>query len=219
MIKDLYLNKEKGYFGNIRNELLPFFEGKDRKILDIGCGEGNLLAALKGFDVAGEIVGVEINDEAASLARKKVDRVFVGNIEEMELPHKNYFDCIILADVLEHLVDPWKVLKKCNRYLKKGGYIVASIPNIRHYSISIDLLLKGEWSYQLSGILDVGHLRFFTRKEIVKYFREAGFEIEEVRYNHSFTSRRFWLLNLLTLNIFRDFFVVQYLIKARLSDD
>ena len=219
MIKDLYLDKEKFYFGTARKDLLLFFEGKVKKILEIGCGEGATLKMLKALGVASEVVGVDINEEALKAAKGKLDRVFIGNIEEMDLPYKNYFDYIIFADVLEHLVDPWKVLGRFGNYLKEDGYVIASLPNIRNYDIFKELFLKGEWSYKCSGLLDKGHLRFFTRKEITTLFTNAGFLIEEMDYNFSPPPNylKYRLFNLLTFNKFFDLFILQFLIKAKKS--
>ncbi len=90
-----------------------------------------------------------------------------------------YFDYIIFGDVLEHLHQPAAVLENMKRYLKPGGAILASIPNIMHISI-VSNLLNGYWTYEDSGILDKTHLRFFTKNEIVRMFSQTGYQIEDI---------------------------------------
>ena len=103
-----------------------------------------------------------------------------GHIENMELPYeKENFDYIILADVLEYLYWPEKVLRKVKPYLKENGAILSSIPNIMHLSVILPLL-KGEFTYKEAGILDKRHIRFFTLQSIIAMFTECNFKIENV---------------------------------------
>jgi hypothetical protein len=82
------------------------------------------------------------------------------------------------ADVLEHLVEPAAVLRHLRRWLSDSGRILISIPNIRHESVVLPLLVEGRWEYADSGILDRTHLRFFTRDGVLKLLVDAGFELE-----------------------------------------
>src|SRR6185436_7844996 len=83
-------------------------------------------------------------------------------------------DCIVCADVLEHLRDPERALRLLLRYLAPDGLLVASIPNVRHASVLLPLLVEGRFRYQDEGILDRTHLRFFTLHEIVELLTRAG---------------------------------------------
>ncbi len=104
-------------------------------------------------------------------------------METLDLPfEEGYFDCILLADVLEHLRNPAAALKKLRGYLSDSGTVVASIPNVRFLSV-IRELAEGRWKYRNFGILDRTHLRFFTKKEMETLFRDAGFEPEGVCEN------------------------------------
>ena len=87
---------------------------------------------------------------------------------------EDFFDYVITADVLEHLVDPWRVVANIRPHLKDGGKVIASIPNIMHVSVMRDLL-NGRFRYQEAGILDRTHLRFFTLNEIDSLFAGAGY--------------------------------------------
>lgn len=197
-----------------RNDLIDLISQGDNKILDIGCGAGNTGARLKEMGKAKEVIGVELLEYAAKKAESKIDKVIIGNIEEIELPYDGYFDYIICGDVLEHLIDPWSTLKKVKHYLAPQGYLIASIPNIRQWRVIGSLLLHGRWTYTDTGILAKGHLRFFTRTEIIKAFSEAGFTVELISCSNSFVGIRSKFIKLVTFGIFKDFFIYQFVIKA-----
>ena len=177
------MTKVDSYYASQRDELIGLVPAGARRILDVGCGIGNLGAALKRQRGASlEIVGIEVNAVSAEKAKGNIDKVIAGNAETADLPfERGYFDCIIYGDVLEHLMDPWALLKRHKAFLKPKGYVLASIPNIAHYRI-IKMLKKHEWNYQEAGILDECHIRFFTIKSIKRMFEDAGFNIRAVDY-------------------------------------
>ena len=173
--------EDKSYYENEREDVQKLINPDSRRILDVGCGKGRLGKILKD-KLNAEVWGVEYVDDIASFAAEYLDSVISGPIEEaiLQLPD-NYFDTIIFADVLEHLVDPYSVLKKIRSKLSEKGEIVASIPNVRHWSV-VKKLLEGEWEYQEFGIMDSTHLRFFTRKSIFNMFEKAGYAITNILY-------------------------------------
>lgn len=143
-------------------------------VLEVGCACGGTLLAIKNKFKNSNLHGIELNDATASIAAQIAD-VRSDDIEKGAITYpENYFDYIIFGDVLEHLYDPWKVLKYLKMHLKPTGKIIASIPNIMHHSV-IDSLLKGSWSYADSGLLDRTHIRFFTLQEIEKMFLQTGY--------------------------------------------
>jgi O-antigen biosynthesis protein len=171
--------KEKGdtYYLRARDDLIRLVPLSAKRILEIGCAAGMTGKALQQRSLE-ELVGVELVEEMAEKARPYYTKVFVDDIEQLQLPfEKGHFDCIIYGDVLEHLVDPWALLRRHRDLLKDGGAIVLSVPNIRHYRIVKKLLLHGAWEYTGDGILDKTHLRFFTLKSIRSMLAEAGFDI------------------------------------------
>ena len=211
-MRNLYTTKREGYFGYIRWGIIAPINQGDNRILDIGCGDGSTGRVLKKEGKAKEIIGIELNPVAGQQAKVELDKVILGDIEILQLPfEEEYFDYIILGDILEHLYDPEDVLKKVRPYLKTKGFIVASIPNIRHWRIIRDLAIKGEWKYKNEGILDDTHLRFFTRKSILRMFNDNGFEVEQM-VPRLFTRSR--LINRLTLGFLEEFLALQYIIKA-----
>ena len=158
-----------------------------------------------------EIVGVELFESAAEKAAAVLDRVIVGNVEQIDLPYENYFDCVIFADVLEHLVDPWRMLRRAKTLLRRDGVIVASIPNVQHSRVLINLFF-GRWEYEQFGIMDSTHLRFFTRKSIDTLFQSTGYELRRV--SGLLGSTRVKLMHFATAGLADPFVTRQYLIVA-----
>lgn len=152
-------------------------ENKDLNVLEVGCATGSSLLEIKNRYKNANLYGIEICEGPGNVA-KNLCNCIVGNIENENLPYEdNFFDYIIFGDVLEHLNDPWKILSDMKKYLKKDGYIIASIPNIMHVSI-LYRLFNGFFTYTDAGILDKTHLRFFTLAEIENLFNSNNYEIE-----------------------------------------
>jgi len=172
-------DKSPSYYENVRNDLIPLIPNGAKCILEVGCAAGMTGQELK-KRFGAFVAGIELNIKAAALAKNVLDDVVQGDIEKIDLPYSNgSFDCILFADVLEHLVNPLSALVKVRRLLKKGGTVVASIPNVQFHGV-IHKLIEGNWTYEKEGILDETHLRFFTYKEIVKLFSQAGYSIQAV---------------------------------------
>ncbi|MBI2875170.1 MAG: glycosyltransferase, partial [Firmicutes bacterium] len=176
---DSYFHKPIAYYFSPRPEVRSLIPEGAGRILDVGCGGGAMGRALKGERGGVEVVGVEIDPLMAAAAGKLLDRVLLMNVEPPSLPYPDgYFDCVVLGDILEHLRDPWGTLRGLVRYLAPEGKVVASVPNVRNLAVLTDLV-RGEWRYRMDGILDATHLRFFTRRELVRLLLEAGLEAEE----------------------------------------
>lgn len=172
-------HRDGSYFGHARPELLELIPRSARTVLDVGCGAGRLGEALKARQGA-EVVGIELDGHAAGLARGRLDRVLVGDVEltEPDLAPRS-FDAVVCGDVLEHLRDPDRLLRHVRGWLRPDGRVVASVPNVRHHSVVLSLL-EGNWTYESAGLLDRTHLRFFTRREVEKLFFRAGFAVERL---------------------------------------
>ncbi|MBC8523146.1 class I SAM-dependent methyltransferase [PVC group bacterium] len=165
------------YYEHVRLELIEQIPKSVTKILDVGCGSGQTGVHLKktrGDDL--EVVGIEYVESVGKIAAKNLDRIFIGNVEELTLPFPSgYFDCILYGDLLEHLVDPWRVLVNHAQLLNDEGCVVASIPNIAYFKV-ISMLKNGDWKYEQAGIMDKTHLRFFTYSSILEMFENADLE-------------------------------------------
>lgn len=207
-------NKDPHYYSHARVDLIRFIPSGIKKILEVGCGAGMTGKALRerGFE---KIVGIEINEEVAREGRPFYDQIIIGDVEKIRLPfEKEHFDCILYGDVLEHLVNPWQLLKDHQTFLKKGGTMICSIPNVRNYRILKNLIFRGRWEYAEDGILDRSHLRFFTLDSIRGMLKEAGFEIECMTKRSSGAHWVKWIHHLLGSRLI-EFLVRQYIIVAR----
>ncbi len=154
---------------------------RNKKVLDIGCATGYIGRELKRKKCY--VVGIEIDKNAAKIAERYYDKVIIADIENVKSLPFNYefFDVIIYGDILEHTRDPLFILKKFDPYLKKGGYIIASIPNITNWRIRLKILF-GKFEYEETGILDKTHIRFFNLKTAKKLITNAGYKIEKIEY-------------------------------------
>jgi len=170
--------KSKAYFEFERQDVQSLVPSNARRILDIGCGTGRLGAALKRRQDC-FVVGVEMICHAADQARQSLDSVVQSPIEDLSKDafEPMDFDCIVLADVLEHLRDPRESLAKCSHWLKADGCLVVSVPNNRHHSV-VRGLVDGNWSYEPAGLLDEDHVRCMTRRELQKLLFRSGFRME-----------------------------------------
>ena len=203
-----------------RQDIVNLIPGEVRKVLDVGCSTGVLGESIKRKNGA-EVTGIEVDEEMANVAKEKLDRVLVGDIENISLLDyfsPNYFDCIIFADVLEHLRDGWKVLAKSVNLLSENGIIIASVPNVRHYSTIFSLIFRGIWPYRERGIHDQTHLRFFTLKNIEEMFRDAALEITKIERKYRIIEKphRYNRFSKYIAHLFlKDLLTFQYLIVAR----
>ena len=170
------------YVGN-RDDVLPLIPEKTKKVLDVGCSTGILGVQIKN-KIGAQVIGIEFDEVMANEAKKKIDQVVVGDLEDLDL--KKYFkpksfDCIIFADILEHLSDPWGTLARFTTILDNKGTIIISIPNVRHFSTIFSLVFSGYWPYRERGIHDKTHLRFFTLRNLKEMFQKAGLEITNIK--------------------------------------
>ena len=181
-------SKRNSYYGFARPDVIAaIIKNKlsTGKVLEIGCAGGATGKAIKEKLPVQSYVGIELSQEAADIAKNHLDRVIVANIEETDLAEHGLkpgeFDLLLALDVLEHLYNPWDILAELSSYVKLGGYVVASLPNIQNINIVQDLI-KGNWQYQDAGILDATHLRFFTFEASKKMFNGAGLTIKSIEH-------------------------------------
>lgn len=158
-------------------ELIP----TNAKVLDIGCSSGNFGTELIKRKQC-TVDGIEINPDDLKQAKKKLRRVYRINIESDSLePIKDKYDVIYFGDVIEHLVDPAATLKRIKRLLAADGKVLFSIPNMAYVGIRL-LLLKGDFDYTETGLLDQTHLHYYSLDEVYRVFGEAGYCIDHIDF-------------------------------------
>lgn len=173
------------YYDNVNQDLLICMNPQARSVLELGCGAGALAQAYKTLNSAANYVGVELFPEAAQQAEKILDHVLIGDLDThmiledlSRLTPKFGFDLVVCGDILEHLKNPWGVLRRVHDLLAEQGECLACLPNVGHWSV-VAQLLGGQWNYADQGLLDRTHLRFFTLDSIYEMFRTAGYVVTE----------------------------------------
>jgi SAM-dependent methyltransferase len=149
-----------------------------RAVLDVGCGTGALGRDYRLRNPAAVLVGIERDAEAAEVARRRMNHVLEGDVERDPLPFRGPlppggFDCIVYGDILEHLADPWAVLRRQVQSLSPDGVVLICMPNVEHWSF-VERLLRGTWQYEPHGLFDRTHLRWFTTDMTKHALEEAG---------------------------------------------
>jgi 2-polyprenyl-3-methyl-5-hydroxy-6-metoxy-1,4-benzoquinol methylase len=177
--KGIYVHRYGNVYESRREDLIAYVPNDSKVILDIGCAKGFLGELLKRRQDC-FVTGVEYSYGLIDDAKKRLDRVIVGDIEKVVKNNElDVYDCIICGDVLEHLNDPWSLVKSLKGYLKKSGIFIASVPNVNNWAIIYEMLL-GRWDYVPFSILSGTHIRFFTRRTFIEMFIDAGYSVENV---------------------------------------
>jgi 2-polyprenyl-3-methyl-5-hydroxy-6-metoxy-1,4-benzoquinol methylase len=210
-----YAVKPASYFSNARADFIDRLpKDATAQILEVGCGTGATGALALSEGRCGRYTGVELFEAAAAEAQDVLSEVIVGNVETLTFDWQPAtFDALILSEVLEHLIEPGAVLKKLARYVRPGGMLLASSPNVSHWRVIRELLL-GRFSLADQGVFDRTHLRWFTPKSFAELAEQAGFEIEEIGPVTAFSPRT-ELISRLTGGSFDHLFMTQITLIAR----
>ncbi|MEA2178396.1 MAG: hypothetical protein QOG77_1693 [Solirubrobacteraceae bacterium] len=176
--------KPEGYYLAGREDLVEMLPRPLGRVLDVGCGAGNVARGLRGAG-ASEIWGIEVVPEMAARARDAVDEIIVGTVEDALAGDRlqGPFDTIVCYDVLEHLVDAQVVLDGLRAVAAPGARLHVSVPNARNFTLIYDLLVRGTFGYTEYGHRDSTHLRWFTRRDIAAAVERAGWSVQDVRPN------------------------------------
>jgi len=168
-----YYKKGDFSFSSARTEIVEVMQIKDGDdILDIGCSDGKTLKYLKeNYKV--NLYGIEPDLELVKDA-DNYGNIFGGTVEDWLYISHQEFDSIIMADVIEHLLEPWTVVREVTKRLKKGGSIYASIPNFFHASVMFNLFSCGSFAYFSSDLINKDHLRYFTLLDSMVLFKMSG---------------------------------------------
>lgn len=221
MLQKEYLSKDESYYLHARQEMLCYIPGNTKYLLDVGCSNGNFGRLVK-ENLKSIVWGIEPDTKSASHASEYLDHVFNTYFDERINFGNQKFDCIVFNDVLEHLVDPFKALNICKSLLTENGVVVCSIPNIRYFEAMTHLLKEKDFHYVEMGIFDKTHLRFFTKKSMIRMFMEEGYKIKTIEGINSIKNwnkrgyKRFKFLNTLFCNSISDMEFLQYAVVAHL---
>jgi 2-polyprenyl-3-methyl-5-hydroxy-6-metoxy-1,4-benzoquinol methylase len=199
-----------------RPELEHHIPRDARRILDLGCCTGTLGAALKRRQDA-TVLGVEIDQTYAAAAQTRLDRVVVSDVEQFlrgPVPAEAPFDCLIAADVLEHLVDPWLALARAADLLSPGATVVLSLPNVLHYRGIWQLLRSGRWPREEVGVFDRTHLQWFTLDDGLDLLRQAGLRPTDIDPRYWAAGWHLRWRQQLAKTPLRRFLPVQYVFRA-----
>lgn len=176
--------------------MLALIPAPPARVLDVGCGAGIGAELLRKQYGSVHVTGIEPDPTFVGLARERMDDVIEGAIDGPDTTNRlascEPFDLIVCADVLEHLVDPWSVLRGLVGNLAPHGHIITSIPNVRHVSTFATLGFLGTWPRRARGIHDTTHLRFFARRDILALGRQAGLECLRERRNLRLIESQAW---------------------------
>ena len=155
-------------------------------ILDAGCSNGSLGEMLRTLVPGRRVEGIEFDVSFCQQAAEKLDKVIQADMNHFEWSlhySESFFDCMIFADVLEHLIQPWQTLQEAVKYLKDDGVVIVSLPNVRHISALNSIFIKGTFPRISRGIFDQTHLRWFTRRDAVALLESAGLSNIEITSN------------------------------------
>jgi len=160
------------------------------RVLDVGCGTGFMATLLRERRQA-EVVGIEPQEERVCQARERGVQVHHLSFTEALKSQFGLFDVVLFADVLEHLPDPGAALSYAKQYLRMEGCVIASVPNVAHWTVR-RALLRGRFDYEPTGIMDATHLRWFTAKTLKQLFEANGFELVEHKISLLLEGYQWW---------------------------
>ncbi len=164
----------------VNRDLLALMPPTARRVVEVGCMHGALGQAFRAINPGVHYSGVDIDPAYAEVAGQSLDRALAGDVELFDSPTFDSLfpsDCWVFGDCLEHLRDPWRVVRNIRERIDADGCLVACIPNAQHWSVQMRLA-TGLFRYEDSGLLDRTHVRWFTRVTMVEMFLQAGWRIE-----------------------------------------
>lgn len=177
------MTKQPKYYDLVRDDLFPFIPPKTRSILDLGCGAGATLRALKDRGFA-YVAGVEVLPEQVAIAKMHADRVLLIDLNLVGFKSPTFFtwafgrkfDVVLMADILEHLPFPGTLLNAVHGLLEDDGVIIISLPNSGWVDM-VNKILNQDWTLMTNGHFDHTHMRFFCRENVRSLLQSAGYEI------------------------------------------
>lgn len=164
----------------VNQDLLGLMPRSARRVVEVGCMHGALAQAFRAINPAVHYTGIDIDPDYAEVAQQRCDVALAGDIELFDpTAFGRLFpsDCWVFGDCLEHLRDPWRVIRQIRQQIDADGCLVTCIPNAQHWSVQMRLA-TGLFRYEDSGLLDRTHVRWFTRITMIEMFQQAGWRVE-----------------------------------------
>jgi SAM-dependent methyltransferase len=164
----------------VNRDLLALMPRTARRVVEVGCMHGALAQAFRELQPAVHYTGVDIDPDYAEVAKATCERTLAGDIELFDSARFDSLfpsDCWVFGDCLEHLRDPWRIVRSIRERISADGCLVTCIPNAQHWSVQMRLA-TGLFRYEDSGLLDRTHVRWFTRVTMIEMFTQAGWRIE-----------------------------------------
>lgn len=157
------------------------------RVLDVGCGTGDMVEVLQSLGYQG--FGVEVAERAASSARERFGSRIVGGTLQDAPWSESSFDAATLFHVLEHLGDPRRTLDHLTRLVRPGGAILIEVPNIDSWGFR---LFRTRWQ----PLLMPQHLFHYSPAPLRRLIEEYPFEVISIGHLSSRASRAAWVLSL-----------------------
>lgn len=212
MKPEFYHIKDNSYYNEWREDIYNILKNKGpfKRSLEIGCGSGILSRELKNNKIVSYTVGIE--PYASLIEENNFDEFSKSDVESSlsNLKTKEKFDLIILADVLEHTIDPWLIMRGLvNDSLENNGMIVISLPNFRNIMTLYKVIVKNSFKYEKEGVFDITHMRFFCTSDMKELITSSGLKANLLTpsYLHKrykfFSVNRLRIINFLTLGLFQ----------------
>lgn len=202
------------YYEHVRSDISDLLPAHAKRIVDVGCGAGATLGWLRGRYPTAHTIGLEGNPDVRDTLSRNADEAYTLDLNKDDMPDIGMPDLILFLDVLEHLPDPVAVLERLTRKLAPGGMVIVSVPNVAHFSISIPLMFRGEFTYKDAGILDRTHMRFFVQESAVELLEDAGLHVDGGLWS-GIDGRKTRLLDRITLGTQRAKLAKQLVLRGR----
>ena len=184
----------KSYTGE-RRDIISMIQEAPTRVLDVGCSNGALGAAIKKLHPCCYVAGIEYDAQFAEEARHRLDAVFQADLDSFNpssLP--SAMDVLIFADVLEHTKNPAQVLSSLLSCATPRAQIIVSVPNVQHWT-AIKNLLIGQWPQRDRGLFDRTHLRYFTLASLEDLAAICGCRIVNIHRNFRIVDQPGGILN------------------------